>query len=313
MKGLELSEKFYLDYGQPMLREQFPDLLPHVAVGLCGGGSECFGYDDSISHDHDFEPGFRIFLPDEQELDRKAEFQLERAYEKLPREFSGYRRSTVAPAGGKRHGVIRRSSFFSNKTGTPDGNLTLKEWFFVPEQSLAEATNGKIFFDGDGKFTAIRQKLAYLPEDVRLKRLAGNFIIMEQSGVYNYPRLITRGETAAAQLAITEFAKSAINAIFLINRRYVPYYKWTFRALRELDILSYLHTDLEYLISSPNTKAESEQKLYVLNKIINDIIEAVLREGLSDSGSSNAESHAMAINRRIVDTEIRNLNILYGI
>lgn len=313
MKGLELSEKFYLEYGQPMLREHFPDLLPYVAVGLCGGGSECFGYDDDISHDHDFEPGFRIFLPDEKVLDRKAEFQLERAYEKLPREFLGYRRSTVAPAGGKRHGVIRRESFFLNKTGTPDGDLALKEWFSVPEQSLAEATNGKIFFDGDGKFTAVRQKLAYLPEDVRLKRLAGNLIIMEQSGLYNYPRLITRGETAAAQLAIAEFAKSAINAIFLINRRYVPYYKWTFRALRELDILSYLHTDLEYLISSPNTQVESENKLRTLNGITDAIIDAVASEGLSDRGNSNVESHAMAINRRIVDTEIRNLNILYGI
>ena len=38
MKGLELAERFYLEYGEPMLRE-FPELLQYIAVGLVGGGS----------------------------------------------------------------------------------------------------------------------------------------------------------------------------------------------------------------------------------------------------------------------------------
>ena len=64
MKGLELCEKFYEEHGEQMLR-QFPDLLPYLAVGVIGSGSECLGYDDDISQDHDFEPGFCIFLPGE--------------------------------------------------------------------------------------------------------------------------------------------------------------------------------------------------------------------------------------------------------
>ena len=79
MKGLELAEKYYKEYGEPMLKEQFPDVLSQIAVGLIGSGSECFGYDDEISEDHDFEPGFCIFLPGEDVVDRRTAFLLESA------------------------------------------------------------------------------------------------------------------------------------------------------------------------------------------------------------------------------------------
>ena len=63
MNGLELSERFFEECGRPMLEEQFPDLMPLLAAGLFGGGSECMGFDDEQSCDHDFEPGFLILLP----------------------------------------------------------------------------------------------------------------------------------------------------------------------------------------------------------------------------------------------------------
>ena len=63
MQGLDLSQAFFEEYGKPMLEEQFPELMPYLATGLFGSGSECFGYDDIVSHDHDYEPCFCIFLP----------------------------------------------------------------------------------------------------------------------------------------------------------------------------------------------------------------------------------------------------------
>ena len=58
MKGIELAERFYLEYGAPMIREKFSEIESALAVGIAGSGSECFGYDDETSRDHDFEAGF---------------------------------------------------------------------------------------------------------------------------------------------------------------------------------------------------------------------------------------------------------------
>ena len=69
MKGIELSEKFYLEFGAPMLHQNFSGIENLIAVGLVGSGSECFGYDDDISKDHDYEPGFCVFVPDEDIID----------------------------------------------------------------------------------------------------------------------------------------------------------------------------------------------------------------------------------------------------
>lgn len=82
MKGLELSEQYYKTHGEQML-QQFPHLSPYLAVGLIGSGSECLRYDDKISQDHDFEPGFCIFLPEEDFISSRDAFQLERAYGEL--------------------------------------------------------------------------------------------------------------------------------------------------------------------------------------------------------------------------------------
>ena len=60
MNGMKLAKAYYDAYGQAMLA-QLPDLAGKVAAGLAGSGSECLGYDDDISQDHDFEPGFCLF------------------------------------------------------------------------------------------------------------------------------------------------------------------------------------------------------------------------------------------------------------
>lgn len=313
MKGLELSEKYYFEYGESMLQKEFPELITILAIGLCGSGSECFGFDDNLSTDHDFEPGFCIFVPDEEIIDEKTFFLLEKAYSSLPKEFMGYKRNTSTAVGGKRHGVIRANRFFLEKTGTTDGELTLKDWFFVPEQSLAEATNGKIFRDDLGIFSDTRKKLSYFPEDIRLKKLAGNLLLMGQAGQYNYPRCIKRNDTAAAQLAIFEFVKSTLNAIFLLNKKYMPYYKWSFRALKECEKLTHLNTDLEYLISSANDEATAKNKIVSIEKICNEIFKELNAQNLTKYSGAEAESHAYSVNNIIKNNDIRNLHILYGV
>lgn len=313
MKGLELSRGFYNEYGRPVLMAQFSSVLPLISVGLMGSGSECLGYDDEVSRDHDFEPGFCIFIPDESVLDRRTAFLLERAYAKLPKEYLGVKRSPLSPVGGNRHGVIPLSSFVREKTGTPDGMLTVGNWLTVPEQSLLELTNGEVFFDGSGELTEIRRRLSYLPEDVRLKKLAGELLIMGQSGQYNYHRCISRGETAAAQLCINEFVKAAMHTAFLLNKKYMPYYKWSFRALRELDTLSCLAPELESLITTPNSPDTVPRKAEAVNRIAMSVISELRRLCLTKFEGDALEGHAYSVNGMISDGQIRNMHILAGI
>ena len=313
MKGLELSEKFYNEYGKKMIDDNFSHIKDFLAIGLVGSGSECFGFDDEFSQDHDFEPGFCIFLPDENFVSEKDAFQLERAYSRLPKEFEGYKRNLINPVGGNRHGVIRISDFFESKIGDKNGDVLNKDWFFISEQFLLEATNGKIFLDNFGLMTKIRKKLEYLPEDVRLKKLAGNILVMAQAGQYNYQRCVKREDTAAAQLAVVKFVNSALKVIFLFNKKFIPYYKWSFRALKELSELSELYYELEYLISSSNTEKEAKLKLEIIEKISKLIISELKKQNLTEVSANELELHAYSVNDKIENTEIRNLNIMYAV
>jgi hypothetical protein len=313
MNGLELSERFYLECGKPMLAEQFSDCLPHLAVGLFGSGSECFGFDDEVSRDHDFEPGFMILLPGEDVVDRRTAFLLERAYAKLPKEFRGFARSAIAPVGGARHGVLRTAEFFRDKVGAPDGVLTVSEWLTTPEHALAEATNGKLFFDGRGEVTRIREGLARYPEDIRRKKLAGNLLLMAQAGQYNYLRCLKHGETGAAQLAIAEFVKAAMHTVFLLNDAYMPYYKWSFRAMRALPKLSLLAETMEYLLTTDNESALAETKYDMIEDAAADVIDELQEQGLTKAICGDLEKHAYSVNDGIADANLRNLHVLAAV
>lgn len=313
MKGLELAKKYYETYGKEVLQRDFAEILPFLAIGLAGSGSECYGYDDDLSTDHDFEPGFCIFLPSEDILDRRSAFLLERAYAKLPKEFLGFTRNPLNPVGGNRHGVISIADFFSAKTGSADGNLTVEQWFTVPEYSLSEATNGEVFDDFFGQFSEIREKLSYFPKNIRLKKLAGRLLLMGQAGQYNYSRCVSRNETAAAQLAIFEFVQSALHTIFLLNNTYMPYYKWCFRKLKELPKLSHLADFLEYLLSSGNTESVFAEKTKIIQNICTEISEELQFQGLTKAKCAEMEMLAYTVNEKIDDPNIRNMHILQGV
>ena len=313
MKGLELSRQFYEEYGRPMLEKDFAELMPYLAAGMCGSGSECFGFDDEVSRDHDFEPGFCIFLPGEEIVDRRAAFALERAYAKLPGEYMGFTRSVLQPVGGARHGVMRTAEFFEEKTGAPDGVLTPAQWLLVPQQGLLEATNGELFFDSFGEVTGIRSRLASFPEDARRKRLSGHLLIMAQAGQYNYLRCLRHGENAAAQLAVFEFVRSAAEVIFLLNRRYKPYYKWTFRALRALPLLSIEAELMEFLITSDNDPGNAQEKYDVIEGIASDVIDELITQSLTQARCGDLEKHAYSVNDGIADPSLRNMHILAAV
>ncbi len=102
--GLELCEAFYEEYGKPMIRQKFPEYEHLIAVGLVGEGSECFGFDDQVSRDHDFGPGFCLWITDSV-YDEIGE-ALQRAYEELPSTYMGITRFTTLKA--QKRGISNR-------------------------------------------------------------------------------------------------------------------------------------------------------------------------------------------------------------
>ena len=313
MNGLELALKYYEEYGKPMLEEKFPDIFDTLTVGLVGSGSECFGYDDDISQDHDFEPGFCIFIPGEDVIDEKTAFTLQREYDKLPAEFMGFTRQKMKPVGGNRHGVIRIPEFYESKCGKKDGTLTVADWLYVPEHALAETVNGKVFKEGNNNFSEIREKLKQYPDDIRLKKLAGYLLTMAQAGQYNYPRCVKRGETAAAQMAAFRFTEAALHTIYLLNRKYMPYYKWCFKGLKDLDRLGNLYDSLEYLISSDNDAKKADVKYGMIEDVAALMIKELKDESLSDATCFDLEKHAYSVNDRISDGMLRTMDIFAGV
>ncbi len=304
MRGIEISERYFRTCGEPLLRERFPDLWPRMAVGVCGPGSENFGFDDVLSRDHDFDPGFYIWLSAE---DYKTwEFRVSRAYDSLPEEFLGVAVIGKSAYGTARHGVRERGEFFRSLTGFTGAPPSNEAWLSVPQHRLANAVNGRIFYDGAGEVTALRAALAAMPEDVRRKKLAKHVIFAAQAGQYNYTRALAHGQAGAAALALARFAENYVQAAFLLDRRYCPFYKWMLRAGRELETLGPETARLDALLAAPGAPGAAQE----IEALSRRMIEALRQQGLTDHPSEFLEPHAYEIMARISDPALRALHVM---
>ena len=304
MPGLELCRQFNLQGGAPLIERTFGENGRRFAAGLAGPGSDCLGFDDELSRDHDFGPGFCLWLTDED--DETFGGELRRLYSELPRQFGGCVRNTT-PQGADRVGVMRIGDFYRRYTGCrdiPEGDAA---WLRIPEHLLAAAVSGEVFRDGLGEFSRIRSGLLpCYPEDVRLKKLAARLFTMAQAGQYNYGRIMKRHDAAAAALALSEFARAALSAVHLLNRSYMPYYKWAFRSARRLPLLSEAVTELDALFL-PETDREA-----LIETICSRVSEFLKKEGLSSARDTFLIAHAEEVTLRIKSAALRNMGIMVG-
>ena len=307
MKGLEEARGFYEDFGRDMLHRQFPDYEDRIAVGLVGRGSECFGFDDDISRDHDMEQGFCLWLTDADDILIGEE--LARAYRALPKRGAAQQ----SALGEANRGPHRIGFFYRRYLGSDSAPRDWRQWLSIPSWALAEATNGEVFRDDLGAFTAIRETLLHgMPEDVRRKKLAARLIAMAQSGQYNYARCLRHGEEGAAMLALAEFVREGCDAVYLLNRAHMPYYKWALRGMERLPLLSDMREPLEFLLTAENDAAGQRVKQAVVEDICANVIRILREQELSDASSNFLEPHAFAVQERIEDPEIRAMHVMEG-
>ena len=313
MKGLELSEKYYEVYGRPMLETQFADIAGQIAVGLVGQGSECLGFDDEISMDHDYGPSFCIWLP--REVYERYSAQMQAAYDSLPQEFMGFWGRITQEQGQGRVGVLCLEDFYMGILGRDTVPATNEEWLVLREADLATAVSGKVFEDRLGRFGAIRDGLLnYYPREVWIRRLVQSMAKAAQSGQYNYARAMKRGERIAAEMALTDFIRESMHVVYLINRKYAPYDKWMRRGMKELSICSEIGDmlDLLYTISDPAAAwegATAQDYLYNLNTddgriliieaVCNIIVQQLNEMGLSDRQDNFLQNHLQTVLEKV--------------
>jgi hypothetical protein len=300
MKGLDLSEAYWNSCGKGMIRERFGAHGGRIAAGMAGPGSECFGFDDEISRDHDWGPAFCLWLPDD--LVQEIGGALQQAYRDLPPTFQGFGPRKTSPGEEDRVGVTGITSFYGKYTGLDHPPSSVKEWLHIPEQMLATCTNGRVFHDPDGTFSAWRERLlGYYPEDVRLKKIASRCITIAQAGQYNVGRSLKRGEIFAVRYAESQFCSDVMSLVFLLNRRYPPFYKWIHRAVRQLPLLG---EDIHALIEDMFRSVDHDRSRYLIDRICALLVAEMKRQGLTGSESDFLLDHASSVHGKISDPDL---------
>ena len=228
-QGLVISRKYYETCGKTMIAEKFPEYEGKIAIGLVGRGSDCFGFDDAASRDHDWGPDFCMWVTDEtyEEIGEA----LQRSYEALPEEFGGYQRASRVNGRGRR-GVIRISEFYESLVGAK--NYENIDWGSVSDAGLAAAVNGEVFRDDERIFTVFREKLEKgYPENILCLKLAESAARFSQTAQYNYTRMLRRGDILTAQMMVWDGLKEAMKLQHYLEGRFPPHDKWLLRSLQE--------------------------------------------------------------------------------
>ncbi len=268
--NLARCRRFYEKYGAPMIHEAFPGYEHRIAVGMAGEGSDCFGFDDEISKDHDYGIGFCMWLlsEDHQQIGEALQKEYDRLIDEHHQRLidsRGYAEDAVEMFLKKRRGVFEIRAFYEELLGT-DAIWSVQEneskqpedgcscgshkksqkayergqgqplcddvWQRLSEERLATAINGEVFRDDLGEFSAVREQIGnYYADGIRRQRIAEKLHEFSQYAQSNYARMMARKDYVTAGICVGEGMKAAMELCYLLDKTYAPYYKWMRKGL----------------------------------------------------------------------------------
>ena len=302
---MEKNRRFYDRYVAELIHTGFPEYEDRIAVGIAGEGSDCFGYDDELSRDHDFGTGVCLWVTDA-DMDRFG-YLLSIAYNEL---VDSVERTYFTDRLRERRGVMTIRAFYSNilniDCDPENGALTEAQWRRLEHSCLKTATNGAVFRDDLGVFTAFRRYLLnYYPDRVWRARLAEQLHEYAAALQVNYARCMTRGDVVAAELCRARGVSAAMELFFLLAREYPPYYKWTFRALCELDRAGVLSAKIGELAEEQIRREAWEGTRYHPNRLnYKDRIVSLSEEIASEIEQMLAEAGLIRVRSRYMEAHV---------
>ena len=288
--GMQQSQKFILEELLPYILKEMPILLQNACIALVGPGSECLGYDDEISTDHDFLAKACIFVEAQKLLDEKESIR------QLQKQFKDQVQ------------ILATSQFYKHYTNNENGPESVEDYLQLEDHFLATACNGHVFLDYDSEFVKIRLRLlSHYPKDIWLKRMAYTCNMIAQSGQYNYPRCLKRQDYTGAALALSQFIEQYSQAIHLINKKYQPFYKWISRSLFECDILGdETIGNFKELLESQSM--DFKKKVDRINQMCFQLVIYFNENDLSESKIDFLTYQATELMKKIKDKKLRESN-----
>lgn len=263
IKGLELSESFFNENKALLFKKIPSNAIEYITIGLFGFGSECYGVDDEISEDHDFDQGFIILVEDSVPL---TDFlKIKQAYDCLPKLYKRF-----CLLNQTKHGVHYMKEYL-NYLGVND----IKN---ISDESKALLLNGKLFYQGFASTFAnlrydIRKNSNYdFLIDLSLKALEINKYIP-----YNLKRSLDRGDLYTFKSLKNNLVNHLIEFYYIYHKMYLPHDKLRLKLMDNNSIIKkwiyYIldHDDISKLYEEISAKIIETLHNFNVIKIINTL------------------------------------------
>jgi hypothetical protein len=245
MPGLELSRGFYQEVVRPLLGD-----VPHSA-GLLGWGSDVLGYDTERSTDHGWGPRLLVFV--DRGIDRgRLAVTLGAG---LPETYSGWPVRFGWDQVPVQHWVMvtTLSNWLREQVGVDaSAGMSTVDWLVTPQQRLLGVVAGAVYSDDGGILGAVRERLAWYPDDEWRWLLACQWHRLAQEEAF-VARTAEVGDDLGSSVVAGRLVREVMRLALLLERRYVPYSKWLGTAFARLPHLDDLPAQLSSAVTAPST------------------------------------------------------------
>lgn len=220
--GVELARAYSAEVVEPLLARALPGVP--IATARLGSGSDVLGLDDETSQDHDWGLRLTVLVPDAYvaDVDAALEAGLPETWRNRRTRFA----TTWEPVVRQRAEASSPLAFAHARTGlTLDHDPTTIEWLSLTGQAVLEIVGGRVFRDDAGELTAVRERLAWYPDDVWHFAQAADWTRIGEELPF-VGRTAERGDDAGSRVITARIVRTAMHLAFLQARRWPPYSKW---------------------------------------------------------------------------------------